>query len=85
MPGGVEVVSEAGVETYDHVVLATHSDQALSLLSDPDRMERQTLGALRYQSNRATLHTDASLLPPSAGPGPAGTTTAWRPDRTRPR
>ena len=29
-PGGVEVVSEAGVDTYDHVVLATHSDQALS-------------------------------------------------------
>ncbi len=62
-PGGVEVVSEAGVETYDHVVLATHSDQALRLLSDPDRMERETLGALRYQPNRATLHTDASLLP----------------------
>ena len=62
-PGGVEVVSEAGIETYDHVVLATHSDQALRLLSDPDRMERETLGALRYQPNRATLHTDASLLP----------------------
>lgn len=60
---GVEVMSEAGVETYDHVVLATHSDQALRLLSDPDRMERETLGALRYQPNRATLHTDSSLLP----------------------
>ena len=56
-------MSDAGVETYDHVVLATHSDQALRLLSDPDRMERETLGALRYQPNRATLHTDASLLP----------------------
>jgi len=62
-PGGVEVVSEAGVESYDHIVLATHSDQALRLLSDPDRKERETLGALRYRPNRATLHTDASLLP----------------------
>ena len=61
--GGVELVSRGGVETYDHVVVATHSDQALRLLSDPDRMERETLGALRYQPNRATLHTDASLLP----------------------
>jgi predicted NAD/FAD-binding protein len=61
--GGVEVMSEAGVETYDHVVLASHSDQALRLLSDADRMEHETLGALRYQSNRATLHTDSSLLP----------------------
>ena len=62
-PGGVEIVSDAGAETYDHVVLATHSDQALRLLSDPDRMEREILGALRYQPNRATLHTDVSLLP----------------------
>ncbi len=62
-PGRVEVVSDAGVDTYDHVVLATHSDQALSLLSDPDRREHETLSALRYQSNRAVLHTDASLLP----------------------
>ncbi len=62
-PGGVEVVSETGVDTYDHVVLATHSDQALSLLSDPDRKERETLSALRYQTNRATLHTDTSLMP----------------------
>ncbi len=62
-PAGVEVVSESGVDTYDHVILATHSDQALALLSDPDRGERETLEALRYQSNRAVLHTDASLLP----------------------
>ena len=62
-PGGVEVVSRNGIESYDHVVLATHSDQALRLLSDPDRMERETLGALRYLPNRATLHTDASLMP----------------------
>ena len=33
------------------------------LLSDPDRVERQTLSALRYQSNRAVLHTDVNLLP----------------------
>ena len=44
-------------------MVATHSDQALRLLSDPDRMERETLGAIRYQPNRATLHTDTRLLP----------------------
>jgi predicted NAD/FAD-binding protein len=62
-PGEVEIVTDDGVDTYDHVVVATHSDQALNLLSDPDRLESQTLGALRYQANRATLHTDARLLP----------------------
>jgi uncharacterized protein len=62
-PTGVEVVSRNGIESYDHVVVATHSDQALRLLADPDRMEREILGALRYQPNRATLHTDSSVMP----------------------
>jgi len=60
---GVEVRSEGGLEHFDHVVLATHSDQALELLSDPSPPERDVLGAIRYQPNRATLHTDTSLLP----------------------
>jgi predicted NAD/FAD-binding protein len=62
-PAGVEVVGGAGPEWFDHVVVATHSDQALQLLSDPDRAEADILGAIRYQPNRATLHTDARLLP----------------------
>ena len=60
---GVEIHSEGGLEQFDHVVLATHSDQALDLLSDPSTLERDVLGAIRYQPNRATLHTDTSLLP----------------------
>jgi predicted NAD/FAD-binding protein len=61
---GVRVVTDAGAEPFDRVVLATHSDQALALLGEaasPD--ERATLGAIRYQSNRAVLHTDVSVLP----------------------
>ena len=34
-----------GVESFDHVIVATHSDQALRMLSDADRVERATLGA----------------------------------------
>jgi predicted NAD/FAD-binding protein len=62
-PDGVELVSTLGAEQFDHVVMATHSDQALRLLSDPDRLERSVLGAIAYQPNRATLHTDARLMP----------------------
>ncbi len=62
-PGGVEVVGPGGVDSFDHVVVATHSDQALRLLSDADRLERETLGAIRYQKNHATLHTDVSMMP----------------------
>lgn len=61
--GGVELVGPGGAESFDQIVVATHSDQALRLLSDPDRLESETLGAIRYQPNRVTLHTDARLLP----------------------
>ena len=59
----VEVHSAHGPEHFDQIVVATHSDQALELLSDPSPVEREVLGAIGYQSNRATLHTDISLLP----------------------
>jgi uncharacterized protein len=59
----VEVTTARGTETFDHVVLACHSDQALRLLENPTRAERETLGAIRYAPNRAVLHTDTSLLP----------------------
>lgn len=52
-----------GSETYDAVVLALHSDQALALLEDPSAAEEQILGALPYQTNTAVLHTDQRLLP----------------------
>jgi predicted NAD/FAD-binding protein len=48
---------------FDQVVLATHSDQALALLDEPSREEREVLGALPYQSNDVVLHTDTRLLP----------------------
>ena len=50
-------------ERFDQVVVATHSDQALALLSDATRSEREILGAIPYQRNEAVLHTDARMLP----------------------
>ena len=61
--GGVEVATDQGFEHFDQVVLATHSDQALSLLQDASPAERRILGAIRYQNNHAVLHTDTSVLP----------------------
>jgi predicted NAD/FAD-binding protein len=61
--GGVMVATDAGNEHFDEVVLACHSDQALSLLADARDDERRVLGAIRYQPNHAVLHTDASVLP----------------------
>ena len=50
-------------ETFDAVFLACHSDQALNILSDPSKDETDILGAIRYQSNEAVLHTDTSVMP----------------------
>ncbi len=51
------------VERFDHVFIATHSDQALKMLTDPTPIETEVLSAIRYQKNEAVLHTDESLLP----------------------
>jgi predicted NAD/FAD-binding protein len=59
----VRIETDAGVEYFDHVVMACHSDQALALLGDARADERDLLSAIRYQQNRAVLHTDASCLP----------------------
>lgn len=48
---------------FDHVVLASHSDQSLHLLKDASAEEVSLLSAVRYEPNRAILHTDASCLP----------------------
>jgi len=48
---------------FDHVVIATHADQALALLADADAAERALLGAFRYSRNLAVLHSDAGLMP----------------------
>ena len=60
---GVQVRTAQGVEHFDHVVLATHADQSLDLLERPSNDEHALLGAIRFQANRAVLHTDTRVMP----------------------
>lgn len=63
-PGQVILETSDGRQlSFDQVVIATHSDQALALLEEPSQAEREILGALPYQSNDVVLHTDTRLLP----------------------
>lgn len=63
-PHGVIIEHADGSEHFDQAVLACHSDQALHLLGTHASAEQyDILSAIRYQSNRAVLHTDAGLLP----------------------
>jgi predicted NAD/FAD-binding protein len=51
------------IRQFDHVVIATHADQALTLLKDADSAERRLLSAFRYEHNIAILHKDSGLMP----------------------
>ena len=62
--GWLKVTHAAGSEHFDQVVMACHSDQALAILGfTATDDQRGVLSAIRYQPNRAVLHTDRSLLP----------------------
>jgi predicted NAD/FAD-binding protein len=59
----IRIDSAAGVEHFDHVVLACHSDETLAMLEDARVDERSVLDSVGYQANRAVLHLDTSCLP----------------------
>lgn len=55
------------VDRFDHVVIASHADQALAMLSDPSPDERRLLSSFRYSRNVAVLHGDTRLMPRRRG------------------
>jgi uncharacterized protein len=55
---GVEVTAGIGPRLFDAAVIATHADEALLMLAEPTAAERAVLGAIRYSTNHAQLHTD---------------------------
>jgi uncharacterized protein len=66
---GVEIrTADKRTLRFDKVVIATHADDALRLLTDPTPAERADLAAVTYSKNHTWLHTDTLVLPriPSA-------------------
>ena len=63
-PGAVELDDEhGGHHAFDKVVVATHANEALRLLTDAGHDETELLGAFGYSTNEAWLHRDESVLP----------------------
>jgi len=62
---GVRLRTRRGAWTpaFDHVVLASHADQSLRMLTAPSDAERRLLGAFPYTRNLAVLHRDPALMP----------------------
>ena len=48
---------------YDKVVIATHADEALSLITEPTDEEKNVLNNFKYKKNLAIIHTDESVMP----------------------
>jgi uncharacterized protein len=64
---GVVIRDVTGHVTHvDRVVIATHADQALGMLTDPSDEEITTLKEFGYSRNVTVLHTDSSVLPAAA-------------------
>ena len=61
---GVQIRDQHGsCEHYDHVVLASHSNESLKLLADTNWAERTALSAIGYQRNRVVLHSSPQFMP----------------------
>ena len=83
---GVSLLSSEGHEMrFDHVVIATHADQALSMLGAPLRRRKKS-----FSARSDTVEARSFYIPTrhscrdGARPGRAGTTSAIRTARARP-
>lgn len=61
--GALIEFSDGSVESYDKVVFACHSNEALALLGDATETETDILGDIPYTENSVVLHTDDAMLP----------------------
>lgn len=61
----VEVSSKNGTELFDHVICATHADEALTILTNPTPAEQAALKSFSYATNTVILHSDPSFMPPA--------------------
>ena len=63
-PHAVQVRTVDGrLQRFDHVVIASHADQALAMLAAPSPDEQRVLSCFPYVRNLAVLHTDRRLMP----------------------
>ena len=62
---GVKVYygSENEFFNYDKVVLASHADESLKIISDITNKEREVLSNFKYKPNKAVIHSDENLMP----------------------
>ena len=62
---GVQIYygSDSEFFNYDKVVLASHADECLKIISDTTNEEKEILSNFKYKPNKAIIHTDESAMP----------------------
>ncbi len=80
----VQLAHAEGLDRFDEVIFACHSDQALRILKDADPLETELLSAFPYGDNAAVLHTDESVLPRLRQTWASWNCYIGRDDETRP-
>lgn len=64
--GKVRVTSANGKQQdFDKVIFASHANETLRLLEEPTAEEQRLLSVFHYEKNKATVHTDESVMPKS--------------------
>ena len=51
------------IQKFDNVIFACHSNEVLDLLSNSNHVEKEIISSIKYQTNKATLHTDENIMP----------------------
>lgn len=54
---------DGSVHLFDKVIFASHGDQTLRMLEEPTAEQQRLLSPFKYQYNKATVHTDESIMP----------------------
>lgn len=60
---GVEITANEITEQYDYLIVATHADSAIDLISDISKQEKSALEKFSYTTSRTVLHEDSSVFP----------------------
>ena len=49
--------------TYEKVIMATHADEAISIIENPSHEEKKILSNFNYKKNTAVVHFDEKVMP----------------------
>jgi predicted NAD/FAD-binding protein len=65
LPNGKAQVTTANgqQQEFDKVIFASHANETLKMLYEPTRDEQRLLSVFHYEKNKATVHSDESVMP----------------------